>query len=114
MEAIWSLSPSSAQNQKLGQLAAGVCRKKGCNTSRLPTGILIVTGFNSGLVVSSLAEDDTAVDGAAAFKDATGDGAAAGVGAALVFLLFFETTPTLFMLPSDLKPFEQKKGNYGH
>ncbi len=107
MEAIWSLSPSSAQNQKLGQLAAGVCRKKGCNTSRLPTGILIVTGFNSCLVVSSLAEDDTAVGGAAAL---TGDGAAAGVGAALVFLLFFETTPTLFMLPSDLKSFEQKKG----
>jgi hypothetical protein len=94
----------------LGQLAAGVCRKKGCNTSRLPTGILIVTGFNSCLVVSSLAEDDTAVGGAAAFKDVTGDGAAAGVGAALVFLLLFETTPTLFMLPSDLKPFEQKKG----
>lgn len=109
MEAIWSLSPSSVHNQKLGQLAAGVCRKKGCNTSRLPTGILIVTGFNSCLVVSSLA-DDTAVGGAAAFKDVTGDGAAAGVGAALVFLLLFETTPTLFMLPSDLKSFEQKKG----
>ncbi len=58
-------------------------------------------------MVSSLAEDDTAVGGAAAL---TGDGAAAGVGAALVFLLFFETTPTLFMLPSDLKSFEQKKG----
>jgi hypothetical protein len=70
----------------------------------LPTGILIVTGFNSCLVVSSLAEDDTAVGGAAAFKDVTGDGAAAGVGAALVFLLFFETTPTLFVLPSDLIP----------
>jgi hypothetical protein len=65
----------------------------------LPTGILIVTGFNSCLVVSSLAEDDTAVGGAAA-----------GVGAALVFLLLFETTPPLFTLPSDLKPFEQKKG----